>query len=222
MGTTVVGVFEERRAAVTALHDLLREGFERDRLGFAGPGVAAAAPLEGEAPEAGSPVAATAAGSLAGGVIGGVLGAVVAILLPGVGPIVAGGVLAGFAAGAPAGAAIGALAAALRGAGLQPRVADFYEEQVRSGRFLVTVGGTRPDAAAEVIARSGGRVEGSVSRVVSRLTGTAPEGPERVEGSFHDGGFGELAARRLGAAYPDREVSYDPGRRRVSVVTRRR
>jgi hypothetical protein len=213
-------VFDDRRTAVAALHALLSQGFERDRLGFAGPGVATAAPLEGEETEPDSAVAATATGSLAGGIVGGVLGAVVAILLPGVGPVVAGGVLAGFVAGAPAGAAIGGLGAALRDAGLNPRVAEFYEDQVHSGRFLVTVSGSRGEEAAKVMALSGGRVEGSLSRVVSRLTGSAPEPPPLVEGRFADGGFGERAAQELGAAYPDREVSYDRRSRRVRVVTR--
>ena len=205
---------------MASLHALLREGFERDQLGFAGPGVAAATPLEGEqtTPDA---VGAAAAGSVAGGIVGGVLGGVVAGLLPGVGPIVAGGVLAGFVAGAPAGAVLGGLASALRDAGLQPRVAEFYEDQVHAGRFLVTVSDCDAEEAAGIIARCGGRVEGSVSRVVSRLTGSAPETPELVEGSFADTGFGALAARELGAAYPDREVTYDPRSRRVRVLTRR-
>jgi hypothetical protein len=207
---------------VACLRALLRSGFERDHLGFAGPGVAAAAPLEGE--EAGSDIsiAATATGSLAGGVVGGVLGGVVAGLVPGVGPIVAAGVLAGIVAGAPTGAALGGLGALLRDAGLSPRVADFYEKQVHSGRFLVTVGGPSPEEAARLITQCGGRVEGSLSRVVSQLTGTSPEVPELVEGRFGDGGFAESAARRLGAAYPDREVTYDRRQRRIRVVARPR
>jgi len=183
--------------------------------------VATAAPLDGEEQEPDSAVAATATGSLAGGVVGGVLGGVVAVLLPGVGPIIAGGVLAGFVAGAPAGAAIGGLAAALRDAGLHPRVAEYYEDQVHAGRFLVTVRDGRTEDAARILATHGGRVEGSLSRVVSRLTGSAPDPPALVEGRFADRGFGERAAKRLGAAYPDREVTYDRRRRRIRVVARR-
>jgi len=205
---------------VASLHALLTEGFRREQLGFAGPGVAAAAPLEGEQIES-EALASTATGSIAGGVVGGVLGGVVAVVLPGIGPIVAGGVLAGFVAGAPAGAAIWALASALRDASLHPRVAEFYEDQVHAGRFLVTVTGRRGEDAARVIAESGGRVEGSLSRVVSRLTGSAPESPELVEGSFSGDDAGESAARELGAAYPDREVTYDRRSRRVRVVARR-
>jgi len=213
-------VFEKRRHAVGCLQSLVEQGFVADESGFAGPGVAAAAPLEGEGTEADVTIAATATGSLAVGVVGGVLGGVVAFLLPGVGPIVAGGVLAGLVAGAPAGAAIGGLGAALRDAGLAPRLAEFYEDQVHAGRFLVTVGGSRPEEAASLIVRSGGHVEGSVSRVVSQLTGTAPDPPELVEGSFADGEFAEAAARALGAAFPDREVTVDRRTRRVRVVPR--
>ena len=213
-------MFGARRQAVSCVRQLVHHGFDRADVGFAGPGVAEALPLEGEDDDPGGPIAATAAGSVAGGVVGGVLGGVVAGLVPGLGPVVAGGVLAGVVAGAPAGAAIGGLAAVLREAGLAPGVARFYEDQVHSGRFLVTVSDPRADEASRIMAECGGSIEGSVSRVVSRLTGTPPDLPESVEGRFADADFADVAARRLSAAYPDREVSVDRRERRVTARRR--
>jgi hypothetical protein len=205
-----VGVFDHRRRAEACVRELHANGFDPSRIGFAGSGVIAAAPLEGEMAADGA-LAAVATGSLAGGLVGGVLGAVVAGLLPGVGPIIAGGMLAGIAAGAPAGAAIGGIGAALEATGMAPQLADYCEGQIRAGRFLVTVRSDRPLEAACLMTVGGGSVEGSLSRAVSRATGTTLESPGMVEGVFASGAVAEAVAEQLRAAFPEREVTVDDG-----------
>jgi hypothetical protein len=216
-----VGIFERRRpaeACVRAFHD---SGFDTSQVGFAGPGVITTTPVRGDF-HADDAIAAAATGSLAGGVVGGVLGAVVAGLVPGIGPIIAGGMLAGIAAGAPAGAAIGGIGAALEAAGVAPPLADYCEGQIRAGRFVVTVRGDRPLEAARIVALRGGRVEGHVGRAVSGATGTGPDPPSSVEGSFASEAVAEAVADQLRAAFPDRVVTVEDGDAPHRVKVRQR
>jgi hypothetical protein len=213
----VVGILERRRHAEGCVRALDEAGFHGSQVGFAGPGVIAAAPLEMDF-KCEDALAAAATGSLAGGVVGGVLGAVVAGLLPGIGPIVAGGVLAGIVAGAPAGAAIGGIGAALEAAGLAPHLADYCEAQIRAGRFVVTVRSDRPLEAARIVALSGGTVEGFIGRAVSRATSTSPA---MVEGVFASEAVAEAVAELLRDAFPDRVVTVEDGEAPHRVKVRR-
>jgi hypothetical protein len=220
-GEPIVGIFERRQpaeACVRALHDT---GFDPSQVGFAGPDIITATPVPGDF-HAGDAMAAAATGSLAGGLVGGALGAVLAGLVPGIGPIIAGGMLAGIAAGAPAGAAIGGIGAALEAAGVAPLLADYCEGQVRAGRSLVTIHGDRPLEAARIVALHGGRVEDHVGRAVSRATGTSPEPPNSVEGSFASEAVAEAVADQLRAAFPDREVTVEDGDAPHRVKVRQR
>lgn len=217
----IVGIFERRRTAEGCVRALHESGFDGAQVGFAGPGVIATTPVEGEL-HAKDALEAVATGSLAGGVVGGVLGAVVAGLIPGIGPIIAGGMLVGIAAGAPAGAAIGGVGAALEGVGIAHHLADYFEGQIRAGRFLVTIRGDRPLEAARIVALRGGRVEGHLGRAVSRATGTTPEKPAIVEGIFASEEVAESVANQLRAAFPDRVVTVEDGDAPHRVKVRQR
>jgi hypothetical protein len=51
---------------------------------------------------------------------------------------------------------------------------------------------------------------GSLSRAVSRATGTRPERPEWIEGVFHSEAVAEMVASKLRLAFPDRVVTVEP------------
>jgi hypothetical protein len=203
----IVAVFDDRRATQECLGALREGGFGDTEVGFLGP-----APTHGGGDDPDrtdeSTLAGAAAGSVTGGVVGGMVGAVVAGLVPGVGPIVAGGLVAGVIAGAPAGAAIGGVAGTLHGAGVPVEQAGRYEEEVLAGRFLLIFRTARPGLAKKLVRLHGGQIEGPISRVVSRLTGTlgaaAPE--HAVVGVFESAETAEAVADQLREAYPGRTV----------------
>ena len=101
--TTVVGVFEDRGMAQTAVSELRRAGFREDQIGVVarhGEIETAAEPPEDRATSAGE---GAVAGMVAGAGIGGLwaLG-IAAGLLPGIGPVIAGGIFASILASAMA------------------------------------------------------------------------------------------------------------------------
>lgn len=138
--TTVVGVFEDRGMAQTAVGELRRAGFREDQIGVVA--------RHGEVPtadEAADDRATSAgegavAGMVAGAGIGGLwaLG-IAAGLLPGIGPVIAGGIFASILASAATAAAAGGLIGALIGIGIPEEEARYYEGEVHSGRTIVTV-----------------------------------------------------------------------------------
>lgn len=85
-------------------------------------------------------------GALAGGgtglVIGGALGWLAGIgtlAIPGIGPLIAAGPIVAVIAGAGVGSAIGGIAGALIGLGVPEIEARRYEEEIKSGRILVSI-----------------------------------------------------------------------------------
>ncbi len=137
---TLVGVYEQRLQAETALNALRQAGFPTDQIG---------AVIHGEnspedsaelcAPGAGGPEDRPVAGAIGGGTLGAILGAVASGLIPGVGPVLAGGLLAGVVGGAAVGAAGGALVVHLARVGISTEEAAYCERQFRTGRNLVVV-----------------------------------------------------------------------------------
>ena len=164
---TVVGVFTDRAAAESAVADLERAGFTHEHIGFAGHGD----PKSKDGTDAGAgALKGAASGSVTGGVVGGVLGALATALIPGIGPVIAGGLLAGVVAGAVAGGAIGGIAGALRGLGVSKEDADYYEQEFRGGRTLVTVDPGDRRAEAETIMREHGAYDSARRPVVRDAT----------------------------------------------------
>jgi hypothetical protein len=135
--TTVVGVFENRSSAQQAVAELRQMGFRDDQIGVVSHDTDIAAIEE----EKGDTVAEGAlAGAAAGASVGALWGVGIAAgLLPAIGPVIAGGTLAAILASAATGAAAAGLIGALIGMGLPQEEAEFYDEEFRSGRTVVTV-----------------------------------------------------------------------------------
>lgn len=139
----IIGVFNDRRQAQQALRDLRQAGFTENQLGL----IAQAATEQ--LPEgAGSEVE---EGMVAGAATGATMGSLWAIaiaagILPAIGPVIAGGILASILASAASGAAVGGVVGMLLGLGLSEEEAGHYEQELKSGRTLVTV---QPDGRAD-------------------------------------------------------------------------
>ncbi len=134
---TVIGVFDDRRAAQQAVAELRRVGFRDDQIGV----VARDEAREGVNTETGSRWEEGAATGIAAGAgLGALWGlGIVAGVLPAIGPAIAGGVLASVLASAAGGAAVVGVLGALVGLGIPEDEARFYEGEFHAGRTLVTV-----------------------------------------------------------------------------------
>lgn len=135
---TIVGVFHNQREAQEALRDLRAAGFREDEIGLIAhdeDGMIETHDEEGNKAGEGAAIgAATGAGA---GALWAV--AIAAGILPAIGPVIAGGILGSVLASAAGGAAAGGLAGALIGLGIPDEEAEYYENEFRSGRTLVTV-----------------------------------------------------------------------------------
>ncbi len=147
---TVVGVFTDRAAAESAVAALEQAGFTHKHIGFVGHGDPDS--MEGTDHAKGA-LKGAAGGSLTGGVVGGLLGALATVLIPGIGPVIAGGLLAGIVAGAVTGGALGSISGALTGMGVTRQDAEYYDQEFRGGRTLVTVDAGDRRSEAEQIMR---------------------------------------------------------------------
>ena len=151
-GRTVVGMFARRADAESAIRDLKSAGFTDDQIGVAVPETLRADSAGGGATAGEGAVA----GALSGGIVGGLIGLLGSILVPGLGPLVVGGVLASALTGAGIGAATGGLVGALMGLGIPEEDARHFDQGLRAGGALVTVGaGRRTDEALRVLQRHG-------------------------------------------------------------------
>ncbi|AIE84108.1 hypothetical protein [Fimbriimonas ginsengisoli] len=158
MATTIVGLFDDRDTAETAVMDLIAAGFDRRRVS-----VLAADPrgelyrshiredgnLSGEG---------AATGLTSGAVVGGLLGLLIGaglIFVPA--GVIAAGPIAGLIAGGAAGAATGGILGGLIGLGIPESEADVYAESVRRGGTIVTIEAdeSRADEAHRILDRDG-------------------------------------------------------------------
>ena len=135
--TSVVGVFNSRAEADRAVDELRRMGYSNDQIGVVARDEQGQTTVEGKDTymEEGA-AGGLAAGAAAGGLIGlGVLSGVI----PVIGPAIAAGTLGVILSNAAAGAAVAGLAGALIGWGIPEDEAKYYEGELKSGRYLVTV-----------------------------------------------------------------------------------
>ena len=165
--TAVVGVFHNQEKADAAVEELYDSGFSHDQIGVVArsdvgtgdwsdpttrTGGAVDADHDGSGAEEGA-VAGAAVGAGVGGLWA--LG-IAAGALPAIGPVIAGGILASLLASAALGAAAGGLVGALVGLGVPEEEAQYYEEEFRSGRILVTVRANgRVEEAREILLSHG-------------------------------------------------------------------
>lgn len=150
MSKTILGVFDNRADAESAINSLETKGFNPKDISIVMKDTA-----EGEklAKNTGADVAGGAvSGATTGAVVGGLAGLLVglgAIAIPGIGAVLVGGPLAaalglsGAAASTVSGAATGALAGGIIGAlvnlGIPEKDAHEYEERIKAGAILVAV-----------------------------------------------------------------------------------
>lgn len=155
--TTAVGVFHDRHQAQQAVNDLLRLGFREEDIGVAYRGEETIQHAQdvsrgSHAAEGAGVGAATGAGM---GALWGL--GIMAGVLPAIGPAIAGGALTAILSSAAAGAMAAGLTGALVGAGIPEEEADYYEQEFKSGRVVVTVRAeSRYDEAAKVLRQHGG------------------------------------------------------------------
>jgi uncharacterized protein (TIGR02271 family) len=153
----VVGVFETRQGAEQAMAELRKAKFDKDHISMVarnadGKTVRTDGDEETYADE----------GAVAGAVAGAGVGALVGIgvlsgVIPVIGPVLAVGALGTVLLNAAGGAAIAGIAGALIGWGIPEEEAEFYEGEVKAGRFLVTVEANgRADEARAILHRFGG------------------------------------------------------------------
>jgi len=148
----VVGVFQSQSQAQAAVQELRRLGFGETDIGVASKYDSVAG--ESDADDVGEDAATGAtAGAVAGLGVGALWGmGIAAGMLPAIGPVIAGGTLAAIAASAATGAATAGVAGALIGAGFSDADAQYYDDEFKRGRVIVTVhAGTRSAEAESVI-----------------------------------------------------------------------
>ena len=140
--STIVGVFQDPRQADRAVDELRRAGFRDDQIGVAmrfdegGSGAESVADSSDESRAA----TGAATGALAGLGFGALAGlGVLSGVIPVVGPAIAAGTLGIILTNAAAGAGIGGLVGALAGAGIPEDEANYYHDEFRAGRSIVTV-----------------------------------------------------------------------------------
>lgn len=152
---TVVGAFQSRAAAESAIDELRKAGFDNEDIGIA---------VRDDAPATPSTPAEkrnrlddmAAAGAAAGGTIGALAGAIATGLIPGMGQVVAAGLLAGILGGTLVGAATGTLVGALIGLGIPEEDARYYDREFLAGRAVVAVRAPgRSREVAELLRRYG-------------------------------------------------------------------
>ena len=147
----VVGVFETRHRAEQAMTDLCNAGFSDDHISMvardeSGKVVKSKGSDETYADE--GVVVGLAAGAGTGALIG---AGILAGVIPVIGPVLAIGALGTILLNAAGGAAIAGIAGALIGWGIPEEEAEYYEGEVKAGRFLVTVEAEGREAEARTI-----------------------------------------------------------------------
>jgi len=137
--STVMGVFESHAQADRAVDALRRAGFQNDRIGVVARNEKGTVTTTGAGEETYAEEGAIA-GAVAGAGIGGLVGlGVIAGVIPVIGPAIAAGTLGTILLNAAGGAAIATVTGALIGLGIPEEEAEYYEGELKSGRYLVTV-----------------------------------------------------------------------------------
>ncbi|XZE42856.1 hypothetical protein SH467x_002394 [Pirellulaceae bacterium SH467] len=149
---TVIGAFRTHAEAQEAVNELLAIGLDHNQIGVIAKRLNgdASRPIGGISPDDSTEGAAMGAATgaalgLGAGALWGL--AVVAGMLPAIGPVIAGGTFAALLASAATGATAGGVVGALTGFGLSVEDAEHYEQELDSGRVVVTV---RTDRVSEV------------------------------------------------------------------------
>jgi hypothetical protein len=161
MVKTIVGSFDDSRAAHRAAEALLSDGYMQEDISVV------ASNILGDYTPDGRPLVTdeepdteTETGAVAGGMLGGAAGLTASLMglaIPGLGPVVAVGPLIAMLTGAGAGAVAGGLIGALTHSGVSQEHATYYAEAVRRGGALVALRAdeSRAERAADVLREHG-------------------------------------------------------------------
>ncbi len=168
---TVVGVFQSRLDADEAIDELRVAGFTPSQIGVVTRDEQASRlpanvdedianrPKDWDRSESNVEEGA-AMGAVAGAGIGGLIGlGIISNLIPGIGPAIFAGTMGAVLSNALGGAAVAGLAGALIGMGVPEHEARFYENEINSGRTVVTVDPDGRVDEARAILRSHGAFE---------------------------------------------------------------
>lgn len=145
--TVIVGVFANRESAQAAVSNLRNLGFDETDIGLVArhsENLAMDQATNSKVLEGTLIGAATGAGAGALWALG-----IVTLGVPAIGPAIAGGIFMALLASAGSGAAVGTVVGSLIGLGIPEGDAAYYENEVKAGRYLVTVN-TDADRRAEV------------------------------------------------------------------------
>lgn len=178
----VVGVFETKARADQAVADLKAAGFDDEKIGMVYRGADGETVKTGAADDTYAEEGAVA-GAVAGAAGGALVGAgIIAGVIPVIGPVLALGTLGTVLANAAGGAALIGLTGALIGWGIPEEDAEYYENEVKLGRYLVTVEANgRVLEAREALHRRGGYDRAGWSAVRADRANTLAEGGFRDE-----------------------------------------
>jgi uncharacterized protein (TIGR02271 family) len=172
--TTVIAVFEDRGQAQRAIDQLKRAGFTEKEIGVtardADVGESGRRGGKGETHAKEGAIAGVATGAGVGTLWG--LG-ILAGVLPAIGPAIAGGTLAAILSSAAAGAATAGIAGTLIGLGIPEEEANYYDQEFRAGRTVVTVQAMGRQAEAQSILQQAG---GSIGPGRDYVAGAAGAG----------------------------------------------
>ena len=157
--TTVGGIFAKLADANKAVRELRANGFTDEHIGL----ISRRADGTLDRPDDGVSAKweeGTGIGAAVGASAGTGLGlAVVAGLLSPLGPVLAGGALVGLLASMGVGATVGSAIGGLVGLGISQDDADYFEQQLKAGKTLVTVSTSDDvDEAIDIIQRTGGQL----------------------------------------------------------------
>lgn len=163
-----VRAFTDAAQAQKAVAALQQAGYRNDQIGIVSKHSVEGTPFAA-APQGGKVQEGAAAGMAVGAglsaVCGGMLWGLSALsgVVPGIGPVVVGGTLAILVSAAAAGAMAARLGGALKGLGVTESDAKFYENELKSGRTIITVQGGNSQTAREILKQHGGYESDSAS-----------------------------------------------------------
>jgi uncharacterized protein (TIGR02271 family) len=216
-------VFETRAAAERAVTELKNNGFDSDQIGMVYRGEDGKTVRAGEAGDTYADEGAVA-GAVAGAGVGALVGiGVLSGVIPVIGPVLAVGALGTVLLNAAGGAAIAGIAGALIGWGIPEEEAEFYEGEVKAGRFLVTVEANgRADEARAILHRFGGfdRTGWNAVRADREFTGrTVQLREEQLRANKTTENAGEVDVRK--EVHTERRSVNVPVEREEVVIERR-
>jgi uncharacterized protein (TIGR02271 family) len=213
----IIGLFDSRREAESAIHQLVNSGINRDYISIVSHNDNQdTRDLETDDDTSGAAKGAGIGAALGG--VGGLLAGLAGLAIPGIGPILAAGPIAAALGGALGGAGLGAVTGGLIGAltdmGVPENEARHYEDAVRQGKTLLTVR-AEDDASAERVAGilddcGALDIEGDVDRDRTERRGVfGGESAIRERGAFSDDEVDQSGSPRVARpADLDRDIDF--------------